>query len=172
MLGPDSGTACVFSASAAPNTDGMGMPQQSPQPPASRAAGSEWSCPHCDSSCRSRNSPSQVRIEPNRKCWTTGSFPKTSARYIFTIPSFTLSQVLTYERVSCNNLTWAVVLLTADMSSSIGLCHRNEAVFIYQGDEPRNQRQKHNGAYRVDEFYARKVHIIFCVLVDQFVIVN
>ena len=64
------------------------------------------------------------------------------------------------------------VLLTADMSSSIGLCHRNEAVFIYQGDEPCKQRQKHNGAHRVDELDARKVHIIFCVLVDQFVIVN
>lgn len=104
MLGPDNGTPCVFSASAAPNTDGIGMPQQSPQPLASRTPGPEWSCPHCDSSCRSENSPSQARIDPNRKCWTTGSFPKTSARYIFTIPWFTLSQVLTCKR-DCRKIT-------------------------------------------------------------------
>ena len=31
--------------------------------------------------------------------------------------------------VSRDNLAWVVQLLTADMSSSMGLCHRSEAVF-------------------------------------------
>ena len=75
-------------------------------------------------------------------------------------------------RASRSNLTWVVLLLTADISSSIGLCHRSEAVFIYQGDEPWKQRANYNRAHRVDELDARKVHIIFCVLINEFIIVN
>ena len=74
--------------------------------------------------------------------------------------------------MSRNNLTWVALLLTADMSSSIGLCHRSEADFTYQGDEPWKQRPTYNKAHRVDELDACKVHIIFCILIDQFVIVN
>lgn len=40
---------------------------------------------------------------------------------------------------SRDKLTWVTQRLTADISSSMGLCHRNEAVFTYQemsrGDE-------------------------------------
>jgi len=64
------------------------------------------------------------------------------------------------------------LLLTADISSSIGLCHRSEAVFIYQGDEPWKQRQEYNRAHRVDELDACEVDIIFGVLIDKFLIVN
>ena len=75
-------------------------------------------------------------------------------------------------RVLRSNLTRMAPTLTADISSSIGLCHRSEAVFIYQGGEPWKQRQKYYGAHRVDELDARKVHIIFRVLIDQLAIVN
>lgn len=104
-------------------------------------------------------------MEPNRKCWTTGSLPRTSAVNILTIPELTLSHVL-----------------TAEMSSSIGECHRRDAVLIctrikvettmrglerdkacravsrqYPG---RDDDREGRGTYRVDEADASKVHVV------------
>ena len=62
--------------------------------------------------------------------------------------------------------------LTADMSSNMGLCHRNEAVFIYLGDEPWGWRMKGNETHRIDELDACQVHVVLRKLIDQFIIVN
>ena len=58
------------------------------------------------------------------------------------------------------------------MSSNMGLCHRNEAVFIYPGDEPQEKGTKCNGTDGVDEFDTPKVHVILRILIDQLLIVN
>jgi len=60
----------------------------------------------------------------------TGSFPKTSARYILIIPELTFSQVFTCTNNQGGAFTEGYTR-TADMSSSIGECHLSEAVFIY-----------------------------------------
>ena len=58
------------------------------------------------------------------------------------------------------------------MSSSMGLCHRNEAVFTYLGDEPWGQRAKCDETHRVDKPDACQVHIVLRILINQFVIMN
>jgi len=40
--------------------------------------------------------PSYGRIDPNKKCWITGSLLRTSAWYILIMPWLTLSHVLTW----------------------------------------------------------------------------
>ena len=54
----------------------------------------------------------------------------------------------------------------------MGLCHRNEAVFIYPGVESRGGRRGKCGAYRVDELDTCEVHIILRILIDQLAIVD
>lgn len=44
--------------------------------------------------------------------------------------------------------------------------------FLPVGKMSLRDRQKYNGAYRVDELDACKVHIVLCIFTDQFVIVN
>ena len=123
------------SACAAPNADGTGMPQQSPHPKSLSPGFSVCACPRWASSSSDGGGgrgPSHIRMDPNKKCWMTGSLPNTSARYILIIPSFTLSHVFTYmtglDKSNC--LKFERTVLTAEMSSSIGECHLNEAVLI------------------------------------------
>lgn len=49
---------------------------------------------------------------------------------------------------------------TAEMSSSIGECHRNDAVFTY-GPMRHGGYMTAEATYRVDEPDAREVHIMF-----------
>lgn len=70
-----------------------------------------------------------------------------------------------------NNLTRVARLLTADMSSSMGLCQRNEAVFTYP-EMSHEGGKKYDGTHGVDELDACEVHIILCILVDQLVIMD
>ena len=94
------------SAAAAANTDGTGIPQQSPHPtsrcpaPPKSPCGCACAWPRCASSASASaltamTGPSYARREPKRKCCITGSLPSTSARYILTMPALTLSHVLT-----------------------------------------------------------------------------
>ena len=68
--------------------------------------------------------------------------------------------------VSRDNLPWVARLLTADMSSSMGLCHRNDAVFTWVEGESRMWRMKYRVTYRVDELDACQVHIVLRILID------
>ena len=64
----------------------------------------------------------------------TGSLLNTSARYILIMPELTLSHVLTcgVQRYMVGGVDEMGRGLTAEMSSSMGECHRSEAVLIWE----------------------------------------